>query len=167
MRESAPPDVFRGLAQVIDLRELIVGDREPSQAPALVGAGPQAGVTGPEAADLAGAGPLVERGLHRARETGPQLPGLAAGHAPAGPQALVDRVEQLHEGVDEDLHALGEQLVGHRVHRDAAPGQGIHRVLGVLEIVLEAGAGRAVVAEGVEVAGGMVSTVSRPISSST
>ena len=57
------------------------------------------------------------------------------------------RAEQLVERVGEQLHAFLDQLCRHRVDRDAGPIQRRHRLLGLVDILLEARPHLPVIAE--------------------
>ena len=113
MSEPGAPHVAGEAGEVVQVRELIVGDAQPSEPAPLVGARPQRRVASPQAAHFVFPAPLLQRGPDGGRDVGGQLPGLTVdprgdGHLSSPAYGL----EQLVEGLGEELHAIVEELVG-------------------------------------------------------
>ena len=65
-------------------------------------------------------------------------------------RVLFDRLEELVEGVGEELDAIGSELVGHLFHRDAGSGEVGHGFARAVQIFGQALTRLAVIAEGVK-----------------
>ena len=128
---------------------------QPPQPARFVRSGPQGRVPRPEPPHSVFGLPLLGHGA----ELGQKIDGEAValpvdpGHIDR-PAAAVHGGEQLVERLDELPHAVLEELVGHLLHRDAGAGEGLHRVGGGLDVLLEARTDPPMVTESIEGGGG-------------
>ena len=129
---------------------------EPSEPFRLGAARPEPGIPGPEAADAALAGPLGQRGLVGLAERRGQVDRpVAAEPEPERREPLGrDRGKEAVERLGEERHGLRQELVRHRVEVDAGRDELMQHGAGALGVLLQRGAGRAVVPEGRERGGG-------------
>ncbi|MGY4314565.1 hypothetical protein ACVWW1_003892 [Bradyrhizobium sp. JR3.5] len=150
-----------GVGEVLALHALgeilVVGDvggrgaGQPAQPFVLVIAGPDRLVLVPEPSDLGRRTPFLGAFLDRLLDAGAERQLLMVDAAAERGRALVgDRAVQLVGRVGEQLDAVLDQLLGDRIERDAGLLQLLQHVAGVLDILLEAVADLAVVAEGIE-----------------
>ena len=148
MGKALAPHRFRDALEPFDVRDLAVGDAEPPEPLSLVGTRPKRRIARPEPAYLTVGTPIPD-GLQVGQgERLGQSRGLLIDLGGAGfPGALSDGAEQLVEGIAEELHALGEQLVGDLLQRDAGVRQRRERVERSFQVLPEAGTRPSVIAE--------------------
>ena len=125
-----------------------IDDRQPAEPVGLVGLGPQRGVAGPQPPHLALLAPVFERRLDPVVQLLRQLVRhrveLAAEHRAA---LLLHRRIELVGRVGEQSDAVLDQPRRDLVDRDAGFRQRVHHGLRAGDILFEAGARRAVIAE--------------------
>ena len=151
MGEAGAPRHVGDPGQSLDVGQLPVGDAEPAEPPRFILAAPDRGIAPPESSHLALCFPFGQRGLDRGGE-GLRQRGAQAVDA-AGARRFAPRVDsgqELREGIREELHAVGQQLVGHLLHGDARAAERRHRVERGVDVLLKAGARPAVIAKRVE-----------------
>ena len=129
---------------------LVLGDAEPAEPLAFVGAGPKRGIALPQAADLVVRFPVVERCFDAARQSVRQLVGLPIRSHACSLRICRVGLQQLVEGVGEQLDAVDQQLVGDFLHGNAGLLERRHGLGGRVDIFGQAGAQLAVIAESVE-----------------
>ena len=138
-------------SQALDVGQLAVGNAEPSEPLRFIPAAPQRRIPAPEPSDLALRAPLRQRVFHGSSEwLGQRVRQAIEPSRPCRPGLLLHRLQQLPEGVGEELHAFHEQLVGDFLHGDPDFGERGHRVSGGLHILHEACARLPVVAKRLE-----------------
>ena len=151
MGKAGTPGGFSNSGQALDVGQLVVGNAEPSEPLRFVPAAPERRIPAPELSDLALGAPLRQRLFHGSSERlGQRVRQAIEPSRPCLPGLLLHRLQQLPEGVGEELHAFNEQLVGDILHGDPDFGERGHRVSGGLHILHEACARPPVVAKRVE-----------------
>ena len=146
---------FSEAFQLCRVLELLFRRAQPPQPARFVRSRPQRRVPCPEPPHTILGLPLLDRGA----ELGQKIDGKAVA-LPVDPgridrpAAAVHGGEQLVERLDELPHAVLEELVGHLLHRDAGAGEGLHRVGGGLDVLLEARTDPPMVTESIEGGGG-------------
>ena len=151
MPEIAAFHRLEDTAQVAQVIQLFAGHVQPVQPVPLVLAGPQPGVARPQALHFPLGLPFLEHGLHVRLEVRRQCQGLSlyqaigvlrpgAGH----------RVQQFVEGLHEGLQPLAQQTGGDFIQGDVQLFEDAQHLFGLVQALLQAGAGPAVTTKGVQ-----------------
>ena len=146
--EAARAHVLGEGLVVRDVREFVLDNAQPRQPPVLVGVAPQGLVARPETADRAGHAPGFHglAGLRRQRVAEHQ--GLAVELGPEEADALArHRAEQLVGRVDEELHALLDELSCDGIDVDPGLRKPRHHGLGARDVLFDGWAQGAVIAK--------------------